>query len=687
MLKRGADHLKKPRSSDAISSAETGTTNAWLRSVVVGLLGVVGVAVWLRAVNLTIAFAATRRGGAFEFGLWSLSIAPEAVDRYVWLGSLLCTGVLLALALFAGGRAFLARPFRSVVPLLVGVTGLVLGVAWVEPMPKITDCWVGFGTQVLLLTIALIPALYLLLEHPDQRLIRFLGLASVAMVLVVYLPSIIQPMWGIIDRYHSPFVINEIMAPTQGHYELGQQVPQYTSLFGLPLVPLWRAFPAVNGEYLSGAIVTAYLTVLAMLTMAGYVFLSFRVLPEKIRSLALLLTVPLILVKIQPPTTQRGSIAFLFSAIPIRTLPVVAVALLLAYFSQRGSVRRSALTGLAGGLAALNNFEFGVPCAIAALLALWIGSLGSRQVTRVVGSFIAAALTPFVLYTGFLYLVGQPMQWSYWTAFTLSFAAGRASAGYPMPLVGLHVFILAILISGVVVGAYHVRVRPGTQGGAIDVVKRRAAFVSLFFGLAGLGSFGYYIALSSVSGQLQIFLFYIAPIISAQLALVAVPRLGAKPRWSEVAATAMILIPSALAIASVLQAPDARQEWSRVALTNKTAAEIPILGAESATLMQLVADARAAVGDSELAAAVASGNYVQSMTGIQNLSATDEPASAWALSPSVREAINSRLSSATGPVLVKDFVNPDGSGEVLYPGFSVVVKLSDTYSIIQKDAN
>lgn len=674
--------MEDPESSPVvIASDQTGTTNVWLRSVILGLLAVVGVAVLLRAANLAVALA-TRAGPDYGFSLSSLPIAPEIVDKIVWAGSLSCAGVLLMLALFAGGRAYLERPIRSVLPLMIGVTGLFLGISWVEPFEGITVYWFGFGTQVLLFVIALIPALYLLLENPDQRLIRYIGLASIALVLVVYLPSVIQPMWGVIDLAHSYYIFNELLAPTQGHFPLGQQVPQYTSLFGLPLAPIWWAFPAaVNGVHRTGMVVTAYLTTLALLTVAGSAFLAFRVLPEKIRSLALLLTVPLILVKVQPPTTALGSIAALFSAIPIRTLPVVAVALLLTYFARQGSLRRSAVIGLVCGSAALNNFEFGVPCAIAALLALWIGSLSSRTAARVLGSFALGALTPIVLFTLFLYSAGQSMQWSYWTAFALSFGSGFGAV--PMPLVGPHTLILAILISGAVVGAYRLRLMPEMQVGPADVIMRRAAFVSLFFGLAGLGSFGYYVGRSVVSGQLQVFLLYIAPIISAELALVTIPRLGAKPRWSRVAATAMILLPAALAVASVVQAPDARQEWSRVALTNKTAAETAILQTESTDLTRLAADARAALGGVKLVAAVSYGNYMEALTGLENFSAIDRPAEAWQFSEGVREAVCSRLSEAAGPILVEGFVNPNGG--VLCPGFSMTLRMSDTYSIIQRN--
>jgi len=202
--------VEDPESSPVvIASDQAGTANVWLRSVVLGLLAVVGVAVSLRAANLAIALA-TRTGPYDGLSLSSLPLAPEIVDDVVWAGSLLCAGVLLMLVLLPGGRAYLQRPIRSVLPLMIGVTGLFLGVSWVEPFEGITVLWFGFGTQVLLFVIALIPALYLLLENPDQRLIRYIGLASIALVLVVYLPSVIQPMWGVIDLSpHSYYIFNE----------------------------------------------------------------------------------------------------------------------------------------------------------------------------------------------------------------------------------------------------------------------------------------------------------------------------------------------------------------------------------------------------------------------------------------------------------------------------------------------
>ena len=120
-----------------------------------------------------------------------------------------------------------------------------------------------------------------------------------------------------------------------------------------------------------------------------------------------------------------------------------------------------------------------------------------------------------------------------------------------------------------------------------------------------------------------------------------------------------------------------------MALTNKTAAETAILQTESTDLTRLAADARAALGGVKLVAAVSYGNYMEALTGLENFSAIDRPAEAWQFSEGVREAVCSRLSEAAGPILVEGFVNPNGG--VLCPGFSMTLRMSDTYSIIQRN--
>lgn len=640
--------------------------------------------VWARAVSVSVLSLITisflTHGAVIGMRLTHLGqIDPEAVDKIVWLVALACAAAMLGLNLLASGRSLLARPWRTPVMPLIGLTGLLLGVAWIEPFPDAPGRWFGFGTAVLILAVVLVPGLYVLLRKPDARLVRYVGVVSVALFAVLYLPSIMQPIWGIIDRFHSSYIYNEVVAPTQGHLMLGEQVPQYTSLFGLPLVPVWWVFPNLNGSHAAGVLVSSYLTLLAVVTIAGLVLLAYRVLPIKLRPLALILTVPLVLVKVQPPIADQSSIASLLSALPIRTLPVIIVGLLLTAYAGRPGLRWALAAGVAAGLAALNNFEFGVPCALAALLVVWLSRPDLRSRLPGAGVFLLAATLPFCVYTVLLWAVGQPVHPDYWVAFALSFGSGVGSV--EMPVVGLHILVLALLIAGVVIGSYCLRAEAGDVCTGRRDRHRRAAVTALFFGLAGLGSFGYYVGRSVVSGQLQIFLFYLAPIIAAGFTLVPVPRIGRTPSWTQITVAALVLLPGSLAIAAIVQAPDAREEWARVMHGKPSDLRFPFddlalgVAADVATAQQRLG------GTSPLVTAVQDGNLVEAYQGLPNYSAIDVPGDAW-LVPTSRGAFCDRLTQAPGPIFVEDFVSK--TGEPLCSGYRELAQISEHFTVVQR---
>ncbi len=643
-----------------------------------GVLAVIGCAVALRITNIVHSFLQPSGGAK----LWApdFFIGLETVDRLIWLAALMAAGAMLFLVRFDSiGQRMSSPPKQAWLP-YIGVVGLSLGVAWVEPLADDTDYWFGFGTSVLIASIVLIPFMYLI-QRTDPRLVKFLAVASGALGLIVYLPSVIQPIWGVINDYHSSFIFNEVLAPTQGHFLLGDQVPQYTSLLGLPLVPLWLAIPSLDGTPAVGIIVSFYLTALALITLACLVAIAYRVLPLRLRPLAFLITVPLVLVKSQPADVLLGSIAALLSALPVRTLPIMVVGLLLTLYADRSSLRWAAVLGLVSGLAALNNFEFGVPCALAAGIVLVVAPQAFRARAASGLVFIGGVLVPVAAYALFLAAMGQPLRLGHLVAFSLSFGAGFLSV--PMPIVGLHVFVLVILIGGVVSGSYQLKAS-SRQASPDDltlherILQRRAAMTALFFGLAGLGSFGYYVGRSIVSGQLQIFLFYIAPIIAANIVLLSAPKLARNSSWLTITTTVLLLFPPALAVAAVLQAPDARQEWTRVALTTKPSAAQDEASAQQATI---AAQASEALGRVPLVAAVSNGNYLEAYALIPNYSAVDTPGDLWGHGPYMREAFCDRLRQAPIPILAETFF--DESGSSLCPGFRELLRISDSYSVVE----
>ena len=281
--------------------------------------------------------------------------AAEVVDKASW-ALVLIVALALGVAMFRSRiRHGVARVDPPPVLLFVLVALEAGAIAWVERFPGVSGLWFGFGVSVLLLAVALLPLIWLLVATPTESVVRYLGLVGAVLVVAVYLPSVLQPAWAIIDPEHSAYIVNEVLAPVAHRWPMSEQVPQYTSLLGIPLIPV----VAFVGHPVGVA--AAYLTVLAVLCLSGLVWIAWRVLPRHLRALAPLLIIPLVLVKVQPADIRTGSIATLWSALPVRTLLPIALGVLLVAFRRPLTLNRMAILGIVGGVAALNNPEFGIP--------------------------------------------------------------------------------------------------------------------------------------------------------------------------------------------------------------------------------------------------------------------------------------------------------------------------------------
>lgn len=603
----------------------------------------------------------------------------ETIDTLTW-GMLLGVAVAgLILAFSNSWPDFLVRRDAGKVTLAFIAVVESAAIAWVEPLPGLDgQLWFGFGTHVLLATAFAIPILYVVVRGGNEALLRFMFGASLVLACVVYLPSILQPHWGIMDSLTSGYVINEVLGPAQGHFALGDQVAQYSSLVGLPLAPVI----AVVGHPL--ALALGYLSALAVLTVVGLIAIAWLVLPYRLRFLSVLLVVPLVLVKVQPPTTPQGSLAVSLSALPCRLAPLVGMGLLLIHATRRTTLRSLAAVGLLGGLAAVNNLEFGMPVLIASGVVL---SLRSSSRRPGVGSlvFLVAAALPAVAYSILLSAVGQAPQWSAWWAFVAAFGSGFGAVA--MPPIGPHIIVTMTLVAGAVTGAYQL-CNLARRKAVRDVPAERrllaASTTAAFFGLAGLGSFGYFAGRSVVSIQLQVFLVYVVPIISAQFTLVALPDLRRRSSLAPVGMAAVLLIPAGLAAASLLQAPDPSYEWRRVLSGIGSDSAASPYDAAAATTAAEVARFQQATGTRVASAALPFGNISQSLTGLANYSALDWPLDR-SISRQLLAAYCSRLRKAPSPLYVRDFTNPDGSPAC--SGYVVLARMPSGAQVIRHSAD
>lgn len=609
--------------------------------------------------------------------------SDESIDFRVWFIALAVTG---ALAICCFNRT-LSEKFSARNPGLFVLGTLILfsigAISAVEPFMDIKVLWFGFGTQVALLTLLILPIIYLLITNRFPVAVRYLAIISVPLALVFYLPLAIQPLWGIMDPFTSGYVLNEVLAPSLGHMPLVEQATQYTSLYGLPLAAVNSIFGSILFGIRLAALAAMWISALTLLALLLLVFIAFRTLPWRLRKLAILFTLPLILVKVQPADVLLGSLTALWSAIPIRTLTTLAaLALMLLALPHSGRKRVAlfAVVGVVTGVGAMNNLEFGVPALIAISTVSFFVNV--KQL-RSFASYLVALAVGFFSYALLLTLSGQRIRFEEWFAFVLAFGSGFG--GVPMPLFGTYVLILGLLCTGTVTGLYGLlRLNKSTSDKASEQHLRLqgAAAVALALGASGLGSFGYYVGRSVSSGQLQTFLIFVAGIIPALLGLIVYSideQVEDKRRMLRVVA---LLIPASLCLAAIVQAPDARFEWQRVAGVNSGAmntnpfAEVARRVTNHAQTLSITPEFQG------LVAAVDFGNYVESVTGYTNYSALDRPSDA-VNSDRLTNLYCQRLAQANGPILVQEVVS--GDPNPYCSGFRLLSDLGDEFSVIVRE--
>lgn len=599
----------------------------------------------------------------------------EFMDRLIWLAVLVLAGIYFLKALLPSGKTNFS-PKREGAPEIIGISTLLLGVLWVEPLSNYGGMWFGFGNTVALATVIAVPVAIWIGTRASKHSIEAIGWTSSVWVLLAYTPLAIQPLWGIADPHHSRYVYNEIVGPLSGSLALVDYVPQYTTLMGLPLAGL-SSLGLADTSLEVGLATSMYLSLLAILTLLLLVYVGRLMLPPRFKSLAPLALVPIALVKSQPPLTDTGSITTMLSAVPVRTLPLMLIAILLARASTNRTIRSKLLLGLGLGFAVVNNFEFGLVCSIASILVV---AIQERQIRKsalgVLATVLSALLAP-ALYGAFVASTGKIVDWSYLTLFTKNFWAGFDNL--PMPWVSPHYFILSIFVAGLAVGARFTIKFSWDTG--VPRYRYLAAVLTTFFSLAGLGSFGYFIGRSVVSTQLQIFLCFCAPVSLGLTVLLLTSKKYILARLNL--RKVFVFLPIAISLATVMQAPDVGYEWRRVLPTTfeKLSRDPYLDGVTRAEKAIAVIEEDFRLAKSDLVLSVENGNYISAVLDVVSISVLDDPSEAAILSPELSSAFCRRITSQPKAILAEGFL--DEQGKPLCLGFTSAEPVAANYWLVK----
>jgi len=589
-------------------------------SHVVLLASVAAAFLTVASVLLLTAWAYVTATGSTDLRSQDIDPVFEVRDKLVWLAALGTAGALgFVLALIRRPLAGILQSWPVIVVTVAGTAGLAFSAAWV-------DAAIGLGPVNLILAVIVAPLLVLAVGPRSNSVVRLLWPAVAGVGIGIYLPALLQTPRGMYDALHGARNIDELLGPAAGNLPLADYVPQYGGMLGLPLIP-FREWVADHAEWA----VMSYLSLLGLVTVGAACVAAGLMLPRGRRVLATLLVVPVLLMKPSAPEALiPAGLQRLFQTMPQRSLfpLLLAVVLLLAVSRPRSRGRWLTAAGAVAGLAALSNFESGVPATVAAVLALVALRAGWRALACFAGGWVGAV----VAYVLFLLVTGRTPRPDYWVAFSLEFASGFAQL--PAPPYGNYVFVLFILVASVA-SAFPVLWRGNP---ALSV----AAIGGLYAGSWGLLMFPYYVGRSSSLGQLQFFL--IPGAIGAVWLLVGTSAALQGPRPSSRLGYAALLccLPAAVFATTVIKAPSPETNVKRLMGQFAPAGQfrstawklLPVVDQERARVIRDVsADAPQPVG-----LFFNSGNIAALRTGLPNasiLAVPEEllPKRPWSLDP------------------------------------------------------
>ena len=437
--------------------------------------------------------------------------------------------------------------------------------------------WYGWGDKfailILLLAVGLTIATYTglstLKKIFSSNTLRGLNLASAILLVVYYLPSVIQPFKGIIDTYHSRYILNDLLIFSTGKMPFTEITPQYIGLLGLPL----RLISFLPGEVVVNASLV-WVNALVAFEILLMVLIAKKALATKYWAVAAIAVVATMFVKVQPNMRSWGSLAQHMNLIPGRTvLPITLLFIVSHVAVAKDGTSRKAATYLLGFLSAVttvNNIEFGTPAAIATVIIL-VGLKLSQIITKThlylfVLGFVSALLGVALTYA----LNGSQLTVDSWLVMIRAHGVD-GFMNLAMPFFGLWTFFYAVLGASAIIGAN--KIFREYKTGPIRSEELRAAILLAFGGLWGSATLFYFSGRSLVP-EIVVFLIPLTLCIVGYISLAK-----ADLSKSETSTTAkstnfyflrvplfsLLLIP----LVSISQAPNPGYEWLRMAGTGE----------------------------------------------------------------------------------------------------------------------
>ena len=398
--------------------------------------------------------------------------APAALTRAVplladsdraWVALVWVSAAAAGIATFATAglrRRMSGLPVvRRLLPIgsFAGLALVVVMAVWQDPpSSRYPEFWTGFSVTSLLLGIAGAVGILVLLSRLRQSTPGLWAISITATVGLALLPLIQTPTTFHIG-FDNAFTLDEILAVSTGRFPGFDYISQYENLLGYPLALVALVAPgafAASPE----SFAVGWLVILQIGTLVGAIVAACLVSPARLRWLLPLMILPV--------AYLPGHIGLAYyAALPMRfVLPTVLLALVcwLGMRQIRTGRNRPVLVagalGLAGGAAAFNNLDYGVPALLAGLSVVVLVARSWRQAATTVGAYLAGALVVPTLYVLAGTLTGRTFSIDEFLFFVRTFGVDGFMNVDMLPL-GLQAGFVALGVIGIVVGVRGARRR------------------------------------------------------------------------------------------------------------------------------------------------------------------------------------------------------------------------------------
>ena len=214
----------------------------------------------------------------------------EGPDKAIYLLALLIVGLFLLLGFSKTAKVsgkYLYGPLAFIMA--------AIGIGGVEQHAPINGVilsnrlWLGFGPYVLIICLFIMPFAFRIIEWRSLKLVWKVVLSGLFIVnTILVIPSFWQSAGTVIDADHSEYVINELLAPTVGHWPYSDFIPQYQSFYGFLLNPFAGSMSASQLSKLA----FMGLTILTFLTIALGVYIAWNAIGRRSIFLTIGLVVP-----------------------------------------------------------------------------------------------------------------------------------------------------------------------------------------------------------------------------------------------------------------------------------------------------------------------------------------------------------------------------------------------------------